>query len=127
MVNTSKLLIDFCRIATVSRKLRTRLREYRRKTGLSQEEVAYLLGARKGAQVSRYEKGHRLPDFRRAIAFAVILSVPMAALFVGLQESVARDVRRRAMLLQTTLESKKLQSKRISPKLRWLKHRWPNT
>ena len=42
-------------------KLENYLRTYRKKSGLTQREVAFLLGCQNGAQVSRYEKRRRLP------------------------------------------------------------------
>ena len=37
-------------------KLENYLRTYRKRSGLTQREVAFLVGCRNGAQVSRYER-----------------------------------------------------------------------
>lgn len=42
-------------------KLDNYLRTYRKKLGLTQREVAFLLGCHSGAKVSRYERSARIP------------------------------------------------------------------
>ena len=49
-------------------KLENYVRTYRKRSGLTQREVAFLVGCRNGAQVSRYEKRRRLPPLRTALA-----------------------------------------------------------
>src|ERR1700692_1367099 len=78
-----------------SHPLENYLRTCRRKSGLTQREVAFLLGRRNGAQLSRYEKQRRLPPLRTALAFEAIFKVPLADLFAGLRESVAHETSER--------------------------------
>src|SRR2546421_227517 len=54
-----------------SPRLENYLRTYRKRSGLTQREVAFLLGSKNGAQLSRYEKQRRLPPLRTALAFVV--------------------------------------------------------
>ena len=72
-------------------KLDNYLRTYRKRAGLTQREVAFLLGCRNAAQVSRYEKRHRLPTLRTALACRAILGVPLETLFAGINEKVDRE------------------------------------
>jgi transcriptional regulator with XRE-family HTH domain len=77
------------------RKLAHYLRTERRRAGLSQEDIAALLGI--GAlAIKRYEAGKRLPPLEAGIAFEVIFGVPVTDLFLGTYEEVRRSVRRRA-------------------------------
>src|SRR5437879_2031593 len=57
-------------------KLENYLRTYRKRSGLTQREVAFLVGCRNGAQVSRYEKRRRLPPLRTALACEAAFGVP---------------------------------------------------
>lgn len=78
-----------------SRRLENYLRTYRRRSGLTQGEVVFLLGRKNGAQLSRYEKRHRLPPLRTALALEAIYKIPLAKLFAGLRESVVAEMSKR--------------------------------
>lgn len=80
-----------------TRKLENYLRMYRRRSGLTQREVAFLLGCRNGAQMSRFEKRKRVPSLQTALAFEVILGAPVSELFAGLRESVMKEIAKRAV------------------------------
>lgn len=75
------------------------LRTYRMHSGLSQEEVAFLLGAASGAEVSRHESCERIPLLRTALAYEAIFGVPVAELFAGEHEKVEAEIRARAEAL----------------------------
>jgi transcriptional regulator with XRE-family HTH domain len=80
----------------MSDKLPNYLRSYRRRVGLSQADVAYLLGCSSGAKVSRYEQFRREPSLRTALAFEIIHGLPVADLFAGVADEVQQDTTRRA-------------------------------
>src|ERR1700724_2657954 len=99
------------------------LRTYRKRSGLTQGEVAFLLGCKDAGQVSRYERRHRLPTLRTALACASILRVPLETLFAGVQREVDREASERLAKLRLNLETRTAQgrsAKPISKKLRWL-------
>ena len=77
-------------------KLPNYLRMHRRRMGLSQRQVASILGCRSGAKVSRYERFSREPALRAAIACEVLFGVPIRELFADVYEEVERAVERRA-------------------------------
>ena len=79
------------------------LRTYRRRSGLSQDEVAFLLGTRCGSKVSRYEHYARQPALETVIAYEVIFQAPVGELFAGIYEKVERRVLGRARLLAKKL------------------------
>jgi len=91
----------------MSHRLQNRLRQYRRQAGLSQDEIAFLLGSPDSAQVSRYEKGRHVPELRRALAYVTILGVPLAELFPGIEASVKTEVEPRLKELRAALEKKR--------------------
>src|SRR3989442_14407584 len=74
-------------------KLENYLRTYRKRSGLTQREVAFLVGCRNGAQVSRYEKRRRLPPLRTALACEAAFGVPVSELFAGLRDVAAQPAR----------------------------------
>lgn len=76
------------------------LRTERRYARLSQEDIAFLLGSRDGAQVSRYERGRRLPSLETAIAYEAILGIPIRELFLGIFQKVDLEVKARARILE---------------------------
>jgi len=77
-------------------RLENYLRTYRKKAGLSQRDVAVLLGAEDSAQVSRYEKRRRLPSLETALAYEVILGASVSELFAGVKESIEKRIARRS-------------------------------
>lgn len=107
-------------------KLDNYLRAYRRRSGLSQDEVAYLLGTRSGTKISRYERGGRLPDLDTALAFKAIFHLPVGVLFAGRQQKVERSVLRRAAKLQQRLETEGPKKLRALAAIRQLSGRGPN-
>jgi transcriptional regulator with XRE-family HTH domain len=81
------------------------MRTYRRRAGLSQEEMAYLLGCKSAAKVSRYERCRRLPNLETLLAYEVILGIPERELLGGLFEKVQQKVLKRAKKLCLKLET----------------------
>lgn len=83
-------------IFTMQRKLRHYLRMERRRAGLTQSDVADLLGVRLKSIISRFESGGAPPSLRTALAYEAVLGKPVADLFGGIFDEVRADVRRRA-------------------------------
>lgn len=82
-----------------TRKLPNYLRTYRRRASLSQEEVAYLIGACGGPKVCRYERASRRPSLETALAYEALFGIPARDLFAGVYEKVEGETRRRAKQL----------------------------
>ncbi len=87
-------------------KLDNYLRTYRKRSGFSQDELAYLLGTRDGAKVSRYERGGRQPSLDTALAYEAVFGIPPRELFAGRFAKARRSVRRRAAFLRRRLSAK---------------------
>lgn len=107
-------------------KLENYLRTYRRRSGLTQREVAFLLGCETGTQVSRYERRRRLPPLATALACEAILGVPVAELFAGVWENEVKAIGKRMVDLRSKLRDtsgagqKKSEMRLTEQKLRWL-------
>lgn len=84
-------------------KLDNYLRTYRKRAGLSQNEIAYLLGTRDGNQPSRYERLARVPSLETALAYEAIFQKPVSELFAGVYERAERTAARRARLMKKRL------------------------
>jgi transcriptional regulator with XRE-family HTH domain len=67
-------------------KLENYLETYRKRTGLSQKEVAFLLGAQSGAKVCRYERFWELPQFKTLMSYERLFGAPVRQLFAGATE-----------------------------------------
>jgi transcriptional regulator with XRE-family HTH domain len=73
----------------------------RKRRGLEQKQVAYLLGHQGIDQTSRYEQGTRLPSLENALRLEIIYGVPMRFLFKELFSKLEDDVWQRISLNQT--------------------------
>jgi transcriptional regulator with XRE-family HTH domain len=62
-------------------KLNNRLWKARHKIGLEQKQVARLLGHKTCDQISRYERGSRLPGFKTAVKLTILYGVSLEEIF----------------------------------------------
>lgn len=89
-----------------SHKLPNYVRVHRKRLGLSQNEVAFLLGWRNASQPSRYEHFSRIPTLRTALALSVVLRVSVQELFSGEYQKVGKAVCRQAERLEARLATR---------------------
>ena len=89
-------------------KLDNYLRSSRRRAGLSQNEMAYLLGAQDGTKASRYERFARTPSLETALAYEAIFGLSVRELFAGVYERAERAAARRARLLRKQVGPEKV-------------------
>jgi DNA-binding XRE family transcriptional regulator len=82
-----------------SRSLPNHLLKYRKRSALSQAEVAFLLGAEGGAKVCRYEKFQREPSLKTALAYLAVFGCHVSELFPGLFQRATAQVKTRARSL----------------------------
>ncbi|WP_375414588.1 helix-turn-helix transcriptional regulator [uncultured Bradyrhizobium sp.] len=80
------------------------LRVHRKKWGLSQDELAGLIGSRSGATVSRLEGLRRHPNLRTAFAVQIIFGEPLEKLFPKVFDQVEDALMRRANALHEELQ-----------------------
>jgi transcriptional regulator with XRE-family HTH domain len=91
----------------MSAPLESYLKTYRKRSGFSQDEVAFLLGSASGAKVSRYERLARQPGLPTVFAYEVIFRTPAKDLFAGLYQKVEKITQSRARLLAEKLAQAK--------------------
>lgn len=108
-------------------KLTNYLRTHRKRAGLTQRELAFLLGVRARGPVSEMEQRHRVPVLRTALTLEVIFGVPASELFAGMRESIAEEVDQRfeklACELAAKVETDKRHEYRDAHKQQWLESR----
>jgi transcriptional regulator with XRE-family HTH domain len=106
-----------------ARRLPTYLKAYRKRSSLTQREVAFLLGWKEGDHFSRYEKRRVRPSLRVALGCAVIFRVSVKELFPGVCDPIAGEVAARIERLRAELEKKQgnEKEKRLTArKLSWI-------
>ena len=86
------------------RRLANYIRTHRKRSGLSQREIAVLVGSKADTKVSRYEQFRRVPPLQTAIALAIVFGVSVDELFGGLQAPARRTVKARAETLIRQVE-----------------------
>ena len=87
----------------MSYKLQNYLRTYRKRNGLSQDEMAFLLGCQSGTKVSRYERSGRKPSIETLFAYELVFGAPSRELFAGVYQKVEKKTLNRAQLLTRKL------------------------
>lgn len=106
-----------------ARRLPTYLKAHRKRSSLTQREVAFLLGWKQGEQFSRYEKHRVRPSLRLALGCAVIFKVTVKELFPGECDPIEGEIATRIELLRAELEKKRgsAKEKRLTArKLSWI-------
>src|SRR5688572_23896441 len=84
----------------------TYLRTHRKRSCLSQDEIAFLLGGMCGTNVSRHELGKRIPLVNTALCYEFLFGVSVSDLYVGVFHQVRNEVSERARILRRSLERK---------------------
>jgi transcriptional regulator with XRE-family HTH domain len=87
----------------MSRKLQNYLRTHRKRSGLSQDGLAFLLGCKSDAKVSRYEQQVRIPSLETIIMYEMIFKTDARELFQGISQKVEQATRERAKQLAEKL------------------------
>jgi len=93
------------------------LRTHRRVWGLTQQELASLMGFESATHVSRIENGKRPPTVESALACEVIFGIPPSAMFPHsyalVEERVIRDIYRLHLALRDTTIPSELRKREL--------------
>jgi len=81
---------------------------FRKRSGLSQDELAALLGCRHGSKVSRYERGDRSPSLATLVAYEIIFKTSSRELYRGVHDRVRSAVCGRAQALSRKVDARQL-------------------
>src|SRR5690348_4554342 len=93
-------------------QLENHLKTYRKRAGISQKEMGYLLGVHDGSKASRYEHFKRTPSLETALACEALFHTPVCELFPGVYARAARKTIRRVRLLRQRLITEGTSAKR---------------
>jgi len=102
------------------------LRYHRKKTGLTQRDLAQLIGSVGPRQVARHENSQRTPSIRVAIGYQIVLRTAIAELFPGLVESLSGGIEQRLAEMEARLHQSTAKGHRaaeIARKLEWFEQR----
>src|SRR5438270_11681560 len=76
-------------------KTHNRLWLARKRKGLGQKQVAVLLNHRTVDQVSRFEKGLRLPNLETALRLEIIYNTPLSSLYKDTYERLREEIKQK--------------------------------
>lgn len=79
---------------------------HRKRSALTQHELATLLGCAHGSKVSRYERNARLPTLETLIAYEILFKTPWRELLPGEYNRVYHTIRARAQALSREIDAK---------------------
>jgi transcriptional regulator with XRE-family HTH domain len=82
------------------------VRAHRRRWGLTQTELAALLGVESSTTISRIERSVRRPTAPNVVAYSVLFDVPASELFASLHGQIKESVSAAAKRLYDELEQK---------------------
>ncbi len=99
------------------------LQVLRRQAGLTQRELAELLGYGDERAVSKHEQLDRLPSLIAACGYSVVFGKSLPELFPGLYEAVQQAVEKHVTELQVKLSGRGQHSPTVRKKLDWLSRR----
>lgn len=104
-------------------QLATYLRSHRRNSGLTQWELASVLGYKHEGPVCRHEQATSIPPFFMALGYEVVFRVPASRIFPGFYQTVEQAIEARLAALEMELQMKSAQdrdAKATARKLEWL-------
>jgi transcriptional regulator with XRE-family HTH domain len=104
------------------------VRAHRKRAGLSQLELALILGYRNEGVISRHELFRSVPPLLMALGYEVVFQTSVSELFPGLKETVENAIESSLADFESALHKRTNQAARsqvpvIAHKLEWLNER----
>jgi DNA-binding XRE family transcriptional regulator len=102
------------------------LRAHRRKAGLTQSDLARIIGYGNDVVISRHEGLDGIPPLLIALTYQIVFRVHVSEMFVGLTQTVEIDVEARLAEFEEYLGKQSARGPRaaaIARKLEWLSER----
>lgn len=87
-----------------SESIACRLLTLRLRSGLSQLELAHILGFTSAVPVSRHERSATVPNLLTALGYEIIFRVPVSELFPGLYQTIETGIEERLAELEDELQ-----------------------
>ena len=91
----------------------------RKRTSLTQGDMAYLMGFTEQSNVSRSEKGEKIPSLEMILIYSIVLNVSVKQLFHGYRLVLLKNTREKMTSLIEELSNQK-SSKRIRKRILYL-------
>jgi transcriptional regulator with XRE-family HTH domain len=92
------------------------VRILRRRLGLSQKELAFLLGYTSESQVSRLENGSRIPQFEQSLAIELLFGTERRSVFPKAHLAVGLELKGRVTELVAQLSQRRSSGSKVSYK-----------
>jgi len=102
-------------------QLASYVRSHRKKTGLSQNDLARILDLDE-AQVSRHERAGASPPLAIVLSYEAVFGVPVRELYPRLFDEVKRGIEERIAILESELQQRSANGREanaIARKLEW--------
>jgi transcriptional regulator with XRE-family HTH domain len=99
------------------------LHSHRKRSGLSQRELAHLLGYPDQGPVSRHERLCSVPPLMIVLGYQAIFHVPVSDLFPGAYEAIGQAIEERLEKLKDDLHQRSAKGRSaamIARKLEWM-------
>lgn len=77
------------------RRFHNYLRRFRRERGLTQRQVAIIMGLNNSTVVSRWEKGSVLPETQSVLKMAILYRSSVDVIYSDLRDSLTDEIRER--------------------------------
>ncbi len=75
-------------------KFKNQLALFRRRQAVEQKQISVLLGHKTTDQISRYERGVKVPDLKTALKLGILYKIPIRVLLDGYFEACREEMRR---------------------------------
>jgi len=79
---------------------------HRKTAGLSQVELAIMLGLEDRKVLSKYELAERMPEIRTLIAMEIVFDEPLQSIFAGIAQEIREEMPGRARAILETMGDK---------------------
>jgi transcriptional regulator with XRE-family HTH domain len=100
------------------------LRTLRIRSGLSQREVAEILGFRSDVPALRHERSQTFPNLRTALAYEILFQVPVSLQFPALYRAIEPVIEERISELRRRLEDQSTERGNAARNTRKLEFFW---
>jgi DNA-binding XRE family transcriptional regulator len=107
-------------------ELTSYLRSHRMHAGLTQQELAEIVGFIANHQISKHERSRSIPTLLVSLSYSAIFCVPVEQLFPGMNETIQFNIDDRLARMENSLKGsspKGRTKKAIARKLQWLSGR----
>ena len=103
--------------------LESYLRSHRLRSGMSQRELAELVGLIARHQISTHERSVAIPSLLVALSYEAIFRVPLTELFPGLYGAIQPNIEERLAEMERTLQNSTAKGRKariVARELEWL-------